>query len=257
MPETVRFTQSNTVSTHAWGSQPEMFGPLHGHRLGRMLREVANLPRGSRILDGAVGLGTLAVSIQQHGHRAFGIDYSFDAALHVKRTSTVPVVVGDMTRMPFREGVFDGMTSGETLEHLERDADAAREMRRVVRDGGICVVTVPALMSLWSSSDDYYGHLRRYSSETLRTLFRSAGLDVAKARYWGFPMALAYDIAFLRRMNRRRATRPVDDDAMLRSVARVGKLRPLVALVRALFNVDYLFAWLPFGPGLLLVAIKR
>ena len=233
-----------------------MFGPLHAHRLGRMLREVANLPRGSRILDGAVGLGTLAVSIQRSGHRAFGIDYSFDAALHVRKTTTVPVVVGDMTRMPFRDGVFDGVTSGETLEHLEGDAAAAKEIRRVIREGGICVITVPALMSLWSTSDDYYGHLRRYTAQSLGALFRSAGLHVAKARYWGFPAALAYDIAFLRRMNRRRATRPVSDDSMLRGVARIGKLRPLVALVRALFNVDYLFAWLPYGPGLLLVAKK-
>lgn len=244
------------MTTHAWGSQPEMFGPLHAHRLGRMLREVANLPRGSRILDGAVGLGTLAVGIQQSGHRAFGIDYSFDAALHVRKTTSVPVVVGDMTRMPFRDGVFDGVTSGETLEHLEGDADAAREIRRVIRDGGICVITVPALMSLWSTSDDYYGHLRRYSRESIGGLFRSAGMTVAKARYWGFPAALAYDIAFLRRMNRRRATRPVSDDKMLRGVARVGKLRPLVAVVRAMFNVDYLFTWLPYGPGLLLVAKK-
>jgi SAM-dependent methyltransferase len=233
-----------------------MFGPLHAHRLGRMLREMANLPRGSRILDGAVGLGTLAASMQQRGHRPVGIDYSFDAALHVRRTTTVPVVVGDMTRMPFRDGVFDGVTSGETLEHLEGDADAAREIGRVIRDGGLCVITVPALMSLWNSSDEYYGHLRRYTRASLGALFRSAGLHVAKARYWGFPAALAYDIAFLRRMNRRRATRPVGDDPMLRGVARVGKLRPLVALVRATFSVDYLFAWLPFGPGLLLVARK-
>lgn len=256
MPESIRWSQSNTVTTHAWGTQPEMFGPLHAHRLSRMLREVANLPRGSRILDGAVGLGTLAVSMQQHGHRPFGIDYSFDAALHVRKTTSVPVVVGDMTRMPFREGVFDGVTSGETLEHLEGDAAAAREIRRVIRDGGICVITVPALMSLWSTSDDYYGHLRRYSRDSIGTLFRSAGMTVAKARYWGFPAALAYDIAFLRRMNRRRATRPVSDDKMLRSVARAGKLRPLVAVVRAMFNVDYLFTWLPYGPGLLLVARK-
>ncbi|HEY0372713.1 MAG TPA: class I SAM-dependent methyltransferase [Thermoanaerobaculia bacterium] len=233
-----------------------MFGPLHAHRLGRMLREVANLAEGSRILDGAVGLGTLAVSMQQRGHRPIGIDYSFDAALHVKKTSTIPVVVGDMTRMPFRDGAFDGVTSGETLEHLERDAEAAGEIHRVLRDGGLCVITVPALMSLWSTSDDYYGHLRRYTRETLGAMFRAAGFQVAKARYWGFPAALAYDIAFLRRMNRRRATRPVTDDKMLRSVARVGKLRGLVALVRAAFNVDYLFSWLPYGPGLLLVGRK-
>lgn len=244
------------MSTHEWGTQPEMFGPLHAHRLGRMLREVERLPRGSRILDGAVGLGTLAVRMQQRGHRVVGIDYSFEAALHVRRTSTVPAVVGDMTRMPFRTGAFDGVTTGETLEHLDADGDAAREIARLLRDGGICVATVPALKSLWSSSDDYYEHRRRYTRGELGALFRAAGMNVAKARYWGFPVALAYDIVFLRPMNRRRARRRVDQDPMLRSVAKVGRFRVLVRLVRAAFAFDDLFTWLPFGPGLLLVAVK-
>ena len=52
------------TKTHEWGTQPEMFGPLHAHRLARIVHEVERLPPGSRILDGAVGLGTLAVSMQ-------------------------------------------------------------------------------------------------------------------------------------------------------------------------------------------------
>jgi SAM-dependent methyltransferase len=244
------------MSTHAWGTQPEMFGPLHAHRLGRIVREVERLPRGAAVLDGAVGLGTLATQLQHRGYRPFGIDYSFDAALHVKRTTRVPVVVGDLTRMPFRDGAFDGMTTGETLEHLDRDDAAVGEIRRVLRERGICVTTVPALMSLWSASDNYYEHRRRYSREQLASLFRAAGMRVAKARYWGFPAALAYDRIFLQRMNRRRAERNVNDDAMLRGIARAGRARWLVALVRMLFAVDDLFAWLPYGPGLLLVATK-
>jgi len=234
-----------------------MFGPLHAHRLARIVHEVERLPRGSRVLDGAVGLGTLAIRLQQHGYNVTGIDYSFDATLHVKKTTSIPVVVGDMTRMPFRDGAFDGLTSGETLEHLERDSAAAGEIGRVLREDGVCVTTVPALMSLWSSSDVYYEHLRRYSRGQLRSLFQSAGLTVAKARYWGFPVALTYDILFLRPMNRRRARLKIDEDRMLGSVQRAGRSRLLVACVRALFAVDHLFSWLPFGPGLLLVALKQ
>jgi len=245
------------VTTHSWGTQPEMFGPLHAHRLARIVHEVTRLPRGSRVLDGAVGLGTLALRMQQAGYRVTGIDYSFDAALHVKKTTSIPVIVGDMTRMPFRDGAFDGLTSGETLEHLEGDAAAAGEIRRVLREDGVCVTTVPALMSLWSSSDVYYEHRRRYSRAELRKLFQSAGLTVAKARYWGFPVALTYDILFLRPMNRRRARLKIDEDAMLGSVARAGRSRLLVAFVRALFAIDHLFSWIPFGPGLLLVALKH
>jgi SAM-dependent methyltransferase len=246
-----------TTATHEWGTQPEMFGPLHAHRLARIVHEVTRLPIGSRILDGAVGLGTLALRMRQRGYKVTGIDYSFEAALHVKKTMNLPVIVGDMTRMPFRDGAFDGLTSGETLEHLEGDAAAAGEIRRVLRDDGVCVTTVPALMSLWSSSDVYYEHRRRYSRAQLRSLFQAAGLTVAKARYWGFPVALTYDILFLRPMNRRRARLKINEDPMLGSIQRAGRSRLLVAFVRALFAIDHLFSWIPFGPGLLLVATKQ
>lgn len=242
--------------THAWGSQPEMFGPRHEHRLAMIVREVDRLPAGARILDGAVGLGQLAVRLRSRGKRVFGIDYSFDAALHAIR-SGVPVAVGDMTKMPFRTAAFDGVTSGETLEHLPDDAGAAREIGRVLREGGTCIATVPALRSLWSASDDYYEHLRRYSRPELVGMFERAALVARKAVYWGFPVVLVYDTLFLLPMNKRRAKRSVETDGALQSVARAGRSAALVRLVRAAFAIDSLFTWLPFGPGLLVVATKE
>lgn len=245
------------TTTHTWGTQPEMFGPRHEHRLGMIVRQIERLPRGTRLLDGAIGLGQLAGRAQQRGYRVFGIDYAFDAALHVRRTSTIPVVVGDMTRLPFRDGAFGGVTTGETLEHLDDDASAVREISRVLQDGGACIATVPALQSLWSASDDYYEHRRRYSRTQFAAMFRAAGLAIEKAAYWGFPIVLAYDTLFLLPMNKRRARRNVDEDAALQSVAKAGRSRLLVNAVRAVFALDALFAWLPFGPGLLLVARKK
>ena len=244
------------MTTHAWGTQPEMFGPRHEHRLGMIVREVEKLPRGARLLDGAIGLGQLAGRMEQRGYRVFGIDYAFEAALHVRRTSAIPVVVGDMTRMPFRDGAFAGVTTGETLEHLDDDAGAAREIARVLQPGGACVATVPALQSLWSASDDYYEHRRRYSRAQLTEMFTRSGMVIEKATYWGFPVVLTYDTLFLLPMNKRRAKRAVAEDAALQSVARVGRARALVRLVRAVFAIDRLFAWLPFGPGLLMVGRK-
>lgn len=245
------------TTTHAWGTQPEMFGPRHEHRLSMIIRETERIAPGGRVLDGAVGLGQLATRMQQRGLRVFGIDYSFDAALHVRRTTSIPVVVGDMTRMPFRDGAFDGVTTGETLEHLDDDAAAVGEIGRTLRDGGTLIATVPALKSLWSASDDYYEHRRRYSRGQLSSMLDRAALQVVKATYWGFPVVLTYDTLFLLPMNRRRARRKVEDDAPLQSIARAGRSRGLVRLVRAVFALDSLFAWLPFGPGLLMVARKR
>lgn len=230
-----------------------MFGPRHEYRLGIILDEVAKLPAGARVLDGAVGLGQLARQMQRRGYRTIGIDYAFEAALYATRAGTRSVV-GDMTRMPFRDGVFDSVTTGETLEHLDDDAGAARDIGRVLRDGGTCIATVPALQSLWSRSDDYYEHRRRYSRDELRQLFE--GFEIVKAAFWGFPIVLAYDTIFILPMNMRRARREVAGDAALQSVARAGRARWLVNVVRAVFSIDRLFGWIPFGPGLLLVARK-
>ncbi|MGA7613731.1 MAG: methyltransferase domain-containing protein [Thermoanaerobaculia bacterium] len=241
--------------THAWGTQPEMFGPRHEYRLAMFLRETRSLPRPSRILDGAVGLGQLASKLKSQGHRVFGIDASFAAALHSSR-SGIPSVAGDLTRMPFRREVFDAVTSGETLEHLDADAPAVSEMARVGREGAKLVITVPALRALWTRSDDYYEHRRRYSRRELTGLFRAASLTVQKARFWGFPVVLVYDTLFLLPMNLRRARRAVEEDRALRSVAVAGRARWLVHVVQAVFSIDRLFSFVPFGPGLLLVARK-
>src|ERR1051326_5480774 len=183
------------------------------------------------------------------------MDDAFDAALYSTRAG-IPSVVGDLTKMPFRDGVFDAMTTGETLEHLDDDAGAAREIARVVKRDGRVIATVPALKSLWSASDDYYEHRRRYSREQLVALFKET-FAIEKAKFWGFPIVLAYDTVFLLPMNKRRARKHVDEDPALRSIARAGRARGAVRLVRALFSLDRLFEWIPFGPGLLLVARRR
>jgi SAM-dependent methyltransferase len=233
-----------------------MFGPRHEHRLAMIVREVEHLPRGCRVLDAAVGLGQLARKAYEAGYGIVGIDYSFEAALHVRRTLPVSVVVGDLTKLPFKPGVFDGVTTGETLEHLDDDRGAVSELGRVLKPGGRIVATVPALQSLWSESDDYYEHRRRYARRALVGLFQDAGLDVEKAAFWGFPIVLAYDTLFLLPMNKRRARRSVEGDAALRGVARAGRMRLLVRLMRGVFAIDRLFSFIPFGPGLLLVARK-
>jgi len=64
------------------------------------------------------------------------------------------------------------------------------------------------------------------------------------------------DTIFLLPMNKRRSRRDVANDRGLKSVARAGRSRWLVRAVRAVFSIDRAFSWIPFGPGLLLVARK-
>jgi hypothetical protein len=68
---------------------------------------------------------------------------------------------------------------------------------------------------------------------------------------------LVYDTLFLLPMNLRRARRDVASDDALRKVAAAGRKTWLVRVVKAIFSIDRLFSFVPFGPGLLFVARKR
>jgi len=240
-----------------WGANPELFGPRHEYRLGFFLRETRALPAPTTILDAAVGFGQLASRLVGQGHRVIGLDTSFSAVLHAARVAGIPSVVGDLTRLPFPDRAFGAVTSGETLEHLDDDTRAVGEFCRVLQPSGRCVVTVPAMMALWSASDEFQDHRRRYEKRDLGALFRRAGFDIARLTFWGFPFVLLYDTLFILPMNRRRAKRAEANDSALRTVAKAGRARWLVQLVRATFSLDRMFGWLPFGPGLFLVARKR
>lgn len=247
---------SDPGSTHKWGTQPEMFGPRHEHRLAMLVREIERLPRAARVLDAAVGLGQLSEKVRRKGMSTFGVDASFEAALYATRSGSAKAVVGDLTSLPFRDQSFDAVMSGETLEHLDDDAAAVGEISRVLGSGGRCVATVPAMELLWTRSDDYYEHRRRYGRSQLKRLFEDVGLPVRRARYWGFPIVLLYDTVFLLPMNLRRAKRDVTSDPALRSIAGAARRSWLVKLVRSAFMIDHVFSFIPFGPGLLLVAEK-
>jgi SAM-dependent methyltransferase len=74
--------------------------------------------------------------------------------------------------------------SYDVLEHVEDDARVVAEMRRVLKPGGQVLIAVPADPRLWSEHDDAVSHLRRYTRESLTTLFEDGGFAIEKVRSW-------------------------------------------------------------------------
>jgi SAM-dependent methyltransferase len=77
---------------------------------------------------------------------------------------------GSCAALPLADDSVDVLTALDVLEHVEDDRAALREFRRVLRPGGIAVITVPALMALWSDWDVALRHFRRYNRRSLREI---------------------------------------------------------------------------------------
>jgi SAM-dependent methyltransferase len=111
--------------------------------------------RGERALDVGCGWGYNLFLLGRRGYQPFGIDIvpeDFFAAVSIARANgiTAGLTVADMSRMPFGDGAFAAVTAVETFEHIFRsDREAAiREAYRVLRPGGVLVISTPNYYSL-------------------------------------------------------------------------------------------------------------
>lgn len=115
-------------------------------RLVRDLATMTRLPRGARVLEGGSGPGYASSLFA--GRPEVRLSVAVDADIGAlrearRRDRRLPVVVGDLLRLPFRDGAFDLVWNSSTLEHVDAPGDALAEMRRVTRAAGHVFVGVP------------------------------------------------------------------------------------------------------------------
>lgn len=85
----------------------------------------------------------------------------------------------DARAIPF-DREFDVIGAFDVLEHIEEDAAVLRQMHRALRPGGGILVTVPQHQMLWSRTDEYACHVRRYAAKDLIAKTSAAGFKVER-----------------------------------------------------------------------------
>jgi ubiquinone/menaquinone biosynthesis C-methylase UbiE len=106
------------------------------------------------ILDAGCGPGVsaLAMLAAAPGDRVVGLDLSRQMLQRAAARSRaegvapeqLPLLRGDVTRLPFRDGLFDGVTGHSFLYLLPDQLSALSEIRRVLRPQGKLVLLEPA-----------------------------------------------------------------------------------------------------------------
>src|SRR5690242_3995213 len=114
---------------------------------------------------------------------AEGIDISDAALQFCRRRGLDNVRRADVLDLPFGPGEFDVVTALDVLEHIDDDAGAVREFRRVLKPDGRLFVFAPAHRWLWSLQDDVSQHKRRYVDRSLRDAVTASGLEVERQTY--------------------------------------------------------------------------
>jgi SAM-dependent methyltransferase len=124
-----------------------------------------------RVLDAGAGRGVYRELLRRRSNDYVGFDIAASAATSI---------VGDAQRLPFADATFDTVFCSQVLEHVPEPWLALAEFRRVLKDDGHLILTVPHISWLHNEPHDYY----RYTRHGLAHLLAKAGLitsDVAPA----------------------------------------------------------------------------
>jgi SAM-dependent methyltransferase len=122
---------------HADARHERVSPPLLGSKIRNdMLREFLAPRPGDLVVDLGCGSGRALVWNTDLGAETIGIDISPYFAEGARRT--VPLLLGDLRRLPFADGTFSKAWSLDVLEHLSPDALRAMltEANRVLAPGG-------------------------------------------------------------------------------------------------------------------------
>ncbi len=217
------------------------------------------LPTGSlRILDAGCGTGLMLSWLRncRPGSNSYGVDTSSDALRYCSLRGEKLLAQGSIAALPFPSECFDLVSSFEVLDSFSEDEvrKPFAELARVVRQGGLLLVRVPAFQFLYSQHDRAVFTQHRFRAAEVRARLEEHGLKVeciTYANFFLFPVVVVW--RWLRRSDR------PDPQSDVRPLSRV--LRWLNPILAGLFSVEA--AWLrhlpfrlPFGVSVLAMASK-
>jgi SAM-dependent methyltransferase len=137
--------------------------------LRELSRDVAAALRscaGAELLDLGCGDKPYALSAP-NVRRWIGFDADSNAAADVH---------GKADALPFPEASFDTVLCTQVLEHVPVPGAVVAECARVLRPGGMLIVTVPQYWELHEEPHDYY----RFTPIGIATILQGAGFNVVR-----------------------------------------------------------------------------
>ena len=176
--------QSDAAYEKAYSRIPPRLNPAHEHFYRRVVKRVGE----GKILDVGCGHGYLLARLQSQHRSLYGMDMTKGAIRVAQdRIKEGSFRLADARKIPFKSDTFDYLICTDVLEHIEGN-EAIRECYRVLKPGGIALITVPNGKGPWGRY--FVGHIRLFSFESIVALLREAGFEIVSGQKFGLHVPL-------------------------------------------------------------------
>lgn len=134
------------------------------------LRRTACHLKPGRLLDVGCGIKPYESILRPPDSEYVGIDYPVTAETQ-GRPWTKADVFADCVDMPFKDGEFDSVICTQVLEHVSEPKALLQEIGRVLKPGGVLLISVPMSWPHHEEPHDFY----RYTRYGLEHLLQETG----------------------------------------------------------------------------------
>lgn len=90
-------------------------------------------------------------------------------------------VTGDVLCPPFINESFDTIICTQVLEHVEKPWIVVSQIKRLLKNGGIAVVSAPFVFPYHADPYDFF----RYTRQGLESLFKNDGFEIVESGSYG------------------------------------------------------------------------
>ncbi len=192
------------------------------------------------------GIAASFSKAELHGSEIFIAGLSFAA----QRLPHVHFMQMDARRVPFIAH-FEAIGAFDVLEHIEEDEMVLAQLHQALEPSGLLFITVPQHRWLWSASDDYACHVRRYSAREIHDKLSRIGFSIEHSTSF---VTLLLPAMLLSRLNQKRTS---DNSQPQNELKLPGLLNTLFYKVMQLeCGLIKLGLSLPIGGSRLIVARK-
>ncbi|MBU0649367.1 class I SAM-dependent methyltransferase [Patescibacteria group bacterium] len=136
-------------------------------RDGKILEIVKNnIPGGSKILEIGPGKGDFLKQLNELGYSVSAVDVDDYLEDLVKKNFNFAVADLNTRPLPFEDEEFDCLVAAAVIEHLENGAYFLKESKRVLKKGGLLILSMPNVFSFSSRVIFFFrGEIPSYSKE--------------------------------------------------------------------------------------------
>ena len=195
--------------THPFPSDDELarlyscgnYRTSHGKRFGNLIESLIHLGRlikrrriarhikPGRILDIGCGRGLFLDVMHRGGWSTLGTELSKETASYAAEVYGLEVLTGDLVKHQLPGESLDAININQVLEHLKNPVEVLVECRRLLRRGGLLVISVPDLRSLQFTVGkknwfllDLPCHLFHFTEEGLKDLLKKNGFHIRRVK---------------------------------------------------------------------------